>query len=239
MNEDPTRITDPTTLTTAQLMHEIEVVKEMVFRENLNLEKLIGQRIAELEKATKVAHDDLVRVPTDVQKQVGSLKELHEAKFGERFERIEEKIESAAEVRQQNIEVIRHQLLDAAQLRDEKFAGVAIQFEATDKRADQTSKDAKTAVDVGLQAAKELVAEKTISAAQAAAKQEASFSKQIDAQGLLIQATAKASDEKIDDIKERLTRIEGTGSGRRDMWGWVASGIFLLIAIVTVILTVL
>lgn len=63
-------IIDPSSLTTQQLWREIGALKE-----------LLGAQIEAVEKAIKVAHDDLVRVPTDVQKQVGNLRELHEEKF--------------------------------------------------------------------------------------------------------------------------------------------------------------
>ena len=61
---------DPSSLTTQQLWREI-----------LNLRELLESRIISIEKSIEVAHDDLVRVPTDVQKQVGNLKELHDEKF--------------------------------------------------------------------------------------------------------------------------------------------------------------
>ena len=61
---------DPSALTTQQLWREIQ-----------NLKELFETRIDAIEKAIQVAHDDLVRVPTEVMKQVGHLKELHDEKF--------------------------------------------------------------------------------------------------------------------------------------------------------------
>jgi hypothetical protein len=57
---------DTTILTT----REVSVLKELMFA-----------RLDGIEKSIEVAHDDLVRVPTDVQKQVGALKELHQQIF--------------------------------------------------------------------------------------------------------------------------------------------------------------
>lgn len=99
------------------------------------------------------------------------------------------------------------------EVHEEKFRSIATQFAERDTRTDQTSRDSKVAVDAALQAAKEAVGEQNRSSALAIAKSEAATQKQIDQQSLLIQGTAKASDEKIDDIKERLTRIEGKGEG--------------------------
>jgi hypothetical protein len=61
---------DPTALTTQQLWREIQ-----------NLKELFETRIDAIEKAIEVAHADLVRVPTEVMKQVGHLRELHGEKF--------------------------------------------------------------------------------------------------------------------------------------------------------------
>lgn len=63
-------ITDPSSLTTQQL-----------WRESASLEKYFLSKIMGIEKAIDVAHQDLVRVPTEVQKAVGQLKELHDEKF--------------------------------------------------------------------------------------------------------------------------------------------------------------
>jgi hypothetical protein len=177
-------VTDPSSLTTQQLWREIAALKELVFI-----------RLEGIEKAIKVAHDDLVRVPTDVMKQVGNLRDLHE----------------------------------------EKFASVQKQFQERDERVKQNAQDTKVAVDAALQAAKELVALQNISLAQSSAKQEASFSKQIDAQGLLIQTTAKASDDKIDDLKDRMTRIEGRGEGLNKGWIVLLGAVSLIATIVGIV----
>lgn len=46
-----------------------------------SLKELLQSRIQANEKAVDVAHDDLVRVPTEVQKSVGTLRDLHETKI--------------------------------------------------------------------------------------------------------------------------------------------------------------
>jgi hypothetical protein len=109
MEDQPPRIqagpllSDPSALTTAQLWREIAALKE-----------LFSAEIDSIKTSIKVAHDDMVRVPTEVQKQVGGLKELHEQRFR-----------------------------DEAALRDEKFASVQRQFEAV-KEAGNKSESAFT-----------------------------------------------------------------------------------------------
>jgi hypothetical protein len=76
-----TPIPDPTVLTTAALQREVAA-----------LEKLLDQRINAIEQAVKVAHENLVRVPTDVDKAIAHLRELLLEKFattGEKFNSIQ------------------------------------------------------------------------------------------------------------------------------------------------------
>lgn len=57
------------------------VTPQMVWLAVGALEKLFQRELERIDKSITLAHDDLVRVPTDVQKQVGNLKELHGEKF--------------------------------------------------------------------------------------------------------------------------------------------------------------
>jgi hypothetical protein len=172
-------LSDPSALATQQVWREVGSLKELVF-----------SRLEAIETSIRVAHEDLVRVPTDVQKQVGNLKELIDLKF----------------------DGVNNLIEQEGQLRDEKFSGVQRQFESN-----------KVAVDAALSAQKE-----------AAGKQEASFSKQIDAQAEIIKTTVSASDGKIEDLKERLTRIEGKGEGRRDFWGWIVAAAALIVSLIII-----
>jgi hypothetical protein len=70
---------DPSALTTAQTVREIAALKE-----------LITTRLEAMDKAIVLFSDNLTRVPTDVDKQVGNLKELHD----ERFSRVATQIDA-------------------------------------------------------------------------------------------------------------------------------------------------
>lgn len=192
---------DPTYLTTQQLWREIAALKELVFT-----------RLAAMDTAIVVAHDDLVRVPTDVQKQVGNLKDLHEEKFAG----------------------VKAEFATRDALVNEKFASIQTQFKERDTRAEQTSKDSKVAVDAALQAAKEAVAEQNKSSALAIAKSEAATAKQIDQLVVLIATTSKSSDDKINDAKERLTRIEGHGEGSHSTVSYIAIAISVLVGLISI-----
>jgi len=63
-------IPDPTLLTTQQVQREIASLKEIIFT-----------RLDANDKAVQLLHEDVTRVPTDTDKQIAHLKELHQEKF--------------------------------------------------------------------------------------------------------------------------------------------------------------
>jgi len=63
-------IPDPTVLTTQQLQREVAALKEIIFT-----------RLDANDKAVQLLHEDVTRVPTDTDKQIAHLKELHDEKF--------------------------------------------------------------------------------------------------------------------------------------------------------------
>lgn len=99
------------------------------------------------------------------------------------------------------------------ELHNEKFVSIALQFTERDTRTEQTAAQGKAALDAALAAQKEAVSEQNKSNALAINKSELGFTKQIDSITLLIASTAKGVDDKIDDIKGRLTTIEGQKTG--------------------------
>ena len=124
---------------------------------------------------------------------------------------------------------------------EQMFRNIEVQFAERDTRTEQTAKDSKVAVDAALQAAKEAVGEQNKSSAAAIQKSEASTTKQIDGIISLIQANGQGVTDKIDDIKSRLTIIEGKALGGSDnMAGIISivSGIAALMAIVVAIIAI-
>jgi hypothetical protein len=122
---------------------------------------------------------------------------------------------------------------------EQMFDNIQTQFQERDTRTDQTAKDNKVAVDAALQAAKEAVGEQNKSSQLAIAKSESATTKQIDAIGELIANGQKGLDDKIDDMKTRLTLIEGRTRGIGDSWGFVVGLVGVMAAVGAIIALVL
>lgn len=191
MDSSPARGPDPSALTTAQLATA-----------SASLEKLFTQRMDAIEKAVEIAHENLVRVPTDVDKAVGHLRSV-----------IDEKLNTHLE----------------------KFASVQTQFSERDVRTEQSAIGTKVAVDAALQAAKEAGAKQQEASDKAIAKTETNTTKNIDQQSVLIANMTKALDDKIGDVKERLTLIEGSSKGMTQGWAILLGAIGGLVGLAGIV----
>lgn len=177
---------DPSALTTQVIWREIAALKE-----------LLTSELEGVKKSIDVAHDDLVRVPTDVQEQVGNV----------------------------------HQLLDI------KVAHLEKQFDLIERQRIEQKTDQRTAIDDALKAAKELVFQQNLANTSANAKSEASFSKQIDQIATLFASEKKASDERINDLKEQVAKSEGRGTGLKDFTGWIVAAIAIIFSLLNYLKT--
>ena len=255
-------VPDPTSLTTQQLLREIE-----------SLEKIFQQRFVGYDKAIELLQASQDRQPTiaTIATRLDDVKELHEAKieelsalvtesrnallaqFTDRLSSIKLTLEERFNGMDKAVEIRTNEfgrLVDAGiqhvqQLHEEKFRSIETQFKERDTRTEQTSKDSKVAVDAALQAAKEAVGEQNKSNALAIAKSENTFTKQIDQIGVLIATLQKSIDDKIDDIKGRLGNMEArqegstaTKSGLSSSAGLIIAAIVMLLTLATVVIMV-
>ena len=202
-------VPDPTLLTTKQLTRELFALRELLESRLAGTDKAIEQtkaileaRIDGIDKMTNLLEEITHLFPARIDEKITALREVHEQKF--------ESISGT---------------------HSEKFASIQKQFIERDTRSEQTSRDSKTAVDAALQAAKEAVGEQNKSSAMAISKSETSTVKQIDQLAVLINAMGKSFDDKIEDVKERLTRSEGKGAGMAQ--GWI-----VLVGVVSLIGTI-
>ena len=191
-------IIDPTKLTT----DAVNAAKEEFRRELKSTRELLEARLDAMDEATKLRLVEVTRFPTDVDRQLGALRDVQ----------------------------------------DEKFGAIARQFIERDTRTDQAARASKEALDAALQAAKELVGQQGESSAAAATKSETSFTKQIDAIGLVISTQEKALLARLEELKERIDRGDGTLSGARagiSSLGTIAFGsILILLNVIAVVVTI-
>jgi hypothetical protein len=73
----PEKEPDPSTLTTDQMLLKVGDTKELIEAQF----DVIRARLDGIDKATIVLHDDFVRFPTEVQKEVGHLRELYDIRM--------------------------------------------------------------------------------------------------------------------------------------------------------------
>ena len=193
---------DPTLLTTAQLTREIANARELI-------ESKVNGAIVMLEGriASTVAALDTLR--NEVDRHTEDVKEILET----RLVGMDRTINLLQDTQNRVPMLTDEKLIQLRSLHEEKFASIGVQFAERDTRTEQTAAGVKIAVDAALQAAKEAVAEQNRSFALATGKSETATMKQIDALGLAIQTANKGLDDKIADMKDRLTRIEGMDLG--------------------------
>jgi hypothetical protein len=154
--------------------------------------------------------DPTVLTTQQLNREIAYLKELLDARFAER----DKAIALLQDISNELPSKIDEKIQSLKAIHDEKFTSIQRQFSERDVRTEQSSKDSKVAVDAALQAAKEAVGEQNKSSSSAIYKSEAATAKQIDQITQLIQNGAKAVDDKIGDIKDRITRLEGRGEGQ-------------------------
>ncbi len=177
------------------------ITSEAIDRRVDNIRSIIDARINGMEKAVEVFQADLTRVPTQLDRAIMGLRDVIDARLVSM---------DAALVRDR---MLLDQLYDSvkdltvrvgqlAQVTDQRFAGIAEQFKERDTRTDQRAGDTKLAVDAAFAAAKE-----------ATSKIEMGFTKSIDSQQAVQTAQTKATEDKISDLKDRMTALENRTVG--------------------------
>lgn len=219
MSDDPDEILGPAELgrklviALRSVSDPQALMQSIADRSNTTLRNELTPRIDSIVEAIKVAHENFVRVPTDVQKSVTALQALLEqyiraslatlqAEIGRELERIHGSTDKLSEVS------------------DERFRSIAVQFTLLKQATEQLDIANKTAIAAALQAQKEQAEETKRTSQTAIAKSEASTGEAIKAltssTGEAIKAlttnfnTAITGIEvRINDLKGRLDRGEG------------------------------
>jgi hypothetical protein len=171
---------DPSVMTTVQLDRAIGGVTEN-FAGQL---RAVAVRVDGMEKAATLMHEDMVRVPTVLDREIKSARELLEAKLANIFDVV-----------------------------TERFARVDVMFSEGSRREKDLSVARDLALTNALNAAKEAVAEQNKANTAAITKSEISFSEQLKQLANTADQAYRSINEKIDDVKSRLDKGEGGVSG--------------------------
>lgn len=236
-------VSDPTALTTQQLMHEIQNLRtELIAHSDFNreiVETLIENNRVRLQEwrdtATEVVQREMSHLKTEVishsdfnrqvlterasnnEKQIQDLRSNTSEHLDRNIVVLREALEARVASVESSVAVLYRQweerqatlearfrdrdkrqelLADAAKL------SVVNAFEERDKRSEQLRQSSQMAVDTAFSTAKETIS-----------KLESTFTKSIDAQQVLLNAMSGSIDDKISDLKDRLTTIESRTAG--------------------------
>lgn len=107
-------------------------------------------------------------------------------------------------------------LADFDRLTQEKFESVDKQLDLIERQRVEQKKDTKDAVDAALTAQKEAVKEQTSATDKAIAKTEASTAEQLKQLALTFVTAIKGTTDGIDDLKERVAKMEATRLGMNE-----------------------
>jgi hypothetical protein len=221
---------DPSTLTTAQLLRELTSLKE-----------LFTTRIDAVEKAQEKFEENMLRVPTEVDRGVKTLRELLESKLGaETQARTAEHtvtqtrfdaMDRANELFQENIArvptKVQESVYHQGALMDEKFLKVQTQFDLLDRSTKEKAELADKALIAALSAQKET-----------AQKTETALTKLIDQQATTVQTLGNTLNDKLNDLKGAQSITEGKSGGQTAVWGWVVGVVGLLLTLLGVVAVV-
>lgn len=159
-------------------------------------------RIDAIDTATKLWHDDLVRVPTEVQKAIAGLRDALEQLV----------VRHIAELRGQvgrELERIGGQTAKLDEVSEERFRSIQTQFLLLKQATEQLDLANKTAIAAALQAQKESAGETQKSSQAAIQKSETSTAEQIKALTATFQTDTAGIKQQITDLKSRMDRGEG------------------------------
>ena len=165
-----------------------KLTTEQLRRELATLREIIETRLDAMDRATELANVQAVDARKELAQVRGRLREETATELGQLRELLEARLDG----------------MDRA---------IALQFAERDVRSEQETVNSKQALNAALLAQKELAAQQNDANSAAAAKAEASFTKQIDQIGTIIQTMEKATDARITELKERIDRGEGSTAG--------------------------
>ena len=175
-----------------------------------SVETGLSTRLEAVNEAIKLWHDDLVRVPTEVQKAVQSLREFLEQETQTLEASLNGKINTLSERVVADKEILFASVKRLEDVSEQRFARIDAGLMERDKRADQLALANSAALAAALSAQKEAAAEAQKSAALAIGKSEGATSEAIKLGQTLFQTGLNSLTAQVNDLKSRLDKGEGS-----------------------------
>lgn len=111
---------------------------------------------------------------------------------------------------------IQKEITHVTEIMNEKFKSVATQFAERDTRSERESRDNKVAVDAAFAAQKEAAAKQDEANAKAIDKSEKATTETIKTNQELSRSTTDSLSKSLDEVKERLGKVENINIGRTE-----------------------
>jgi hypothetical protein len=187
---------DPSTLTTAQLIREIAALREILETKSEGKQELFDMRVVNVDETTKRIILLLDRIPGLIEKEVSTLKTLHDEKFRgveKQFQERDTRVDEGAKANQIKVDAAFAAQKEAVGEQNKSYKeATAKSEEGVEKRIDQQVvllAEMRKGLDDKINANTQRLDDK-------------------------IEATRKASEDKVEDIKDRI--VNRTDKGKED-----------------------
>jgi uncharacterized protein (DUF342 family) len=151
---------------------------------------------------------------------------------------IKTEIEHQRELFDEKLDGISNQFSERLATISEKIAGIGLRLDLLDARTAEQKSDTKAALDAALAAQKEAVAAQTESSDKSINKSETATTERIKAVETLLNASTRASDDKIDDLKSRIVAIEAVKIGNVEHSASARGNMVSIMSVVVAIIAV-
>ena len=182
----------------------------------------VDERFLGVAEATKVLNESNTRVPTLLQTATAEQMKLFDSKLEKRDgditqlqEHLRQRSPDIKEAVGHLKELVFAEITGRDNVDAEIFKRIETQFVERDKRTEQLALASSTAIAAALQAQKEAAGATTDSILAVITKMDASFTKLFDQMQIALQSMQSNIDDKIDDLKGRFDKREGS-TGERD-----------------------
>lgn len=193
--------TDPSALTTAALIREIDNVKAIIKREVAHHEETVNKQFETLDRLQT----------SEGAYRTREMEALHKT-LDERYATQSTAINTALSARKTEVEIALVQMErlvnSVVDTMHEKFRSVEVALNVVERQRVEQKADTAAAVDAALIAQKEAVREQTTASGLSIAKSEAATDKRLEQQAVTVATAFQGVSAALDDAKGRIARIE-------------------------------